>query len=392
MDQSFEDVLKAIREMTDTVYEQRVDVVLEKYQQQREKLYRIINKTIALLDDDDDDDDATPVMTSFRHELGKIQNIPWHDDAKNQFSEWKSTINKAIETWVHYRLDYTVPGFQKQPTPNMPYELRRSMRPDTTVLFSEQTQQCRGGNGQHRAICILVGLLFEHLHKKFEEWQAQRAAQELLTLIVDDQEIDVTVPTAPKSSKKLKRKVKKNIPMDNGKDTLNNKLLESVNDTVTDSDDEVLLNDTMQSSFTNNEVDESCTLHDNDIGNDVKNTKYQTTESTTIVTTSEDDGNFVEINSGREETSINGAKSTIDQNNELHFVSLECNTGTKHDNMIETIEPFREDVVHAVEVGEIQNAGVHDITFSDGFQSAEDFMIGRFHQIINSNKTIVIIP
>ena len=410
IDQSFGNILKTIREMTDTVYEQKVDVVLEKYQQQRDKLHRIITRTTALLDGE-----TAPILILLRLELAQIQNIQWHSDAKNKFSQLQSAIMKAIEIWIHYRLDYTVPGFTKQqPTPIMPYELRRSMRPDTTVLFNEQTQQCRGGNEQHRAICILIGLFFDSLSERFKEWQAQRAAQELLTAMVDDVEGDAILPTTPKTSKKQKKKGKKNVLLDDRKNTPKiDSVPQNPYDVITDSDDDLYREEQIQSIVTSNdkeftpisngfEQDNSLLLDNAVVCKDVKQDDGTMNET---ATSSENSGVRIETNANLTNTIKNGTtvsteRSTVD----VPLESSVITTTLQNDIAAETSVSFRDDVIHSGQhdTDEVKSelvlddakctVGVFDTTLSDGFQSAEDFLIGRFHQIIQSNERIVVIP
>ena len=399
MDQSFENVLKTVREMTDTVHEQRVDVVLEKYQQQRDKLHRLLTKTAAFVDNDA----AAPVMMLFRLSLESIQVIDWQDDSKVEFVQLQSTISQAIEIWIRYRLDYSVTGFTKKPTPIMPYELRRSMRPDATVLFSEQMHQCRGGNDEHRAICILVGLFFEGVSEKFKEWQAQRAAQELLTTFVDDMESAPNIqPTTPKTSKKQKKKGKKASQCEERKDTLLEFPQVQV-DVITDSDDDlhgekpieatVLEKDTVEvavnSSFVPDELDDA------------------TFKESTATVESEPGNKTNRIDSNQVVDMINhDVRASVAERNDSDTVPLKS-TGdvTVHDNkcIATTVSTRLDDVVvHSDSKGNLdtiakpdtrQKAGVYDTTaVSEGFQSAEDFLIGRFNQLLKSNETIVVLP
>ena len=107
------------------------------------------------------------------------------------------TLLQATEFWVGYRLYEKHGGYEKRLLPAMPLRLRRSMIPSVSVL-PETHESCNGGNEQHRASCILVGLFFERLSESFKEWQAHRAAQELLTTIEDN----ATVPKLHKKGKK----------------------------------------------------------------------------------------------------------------------------------------------------------------------------------------------
>ena len=102
------------------------------------------------------------------------------------------------------------------------------------------------------------------------------------------------------------------------------------------------------------------------------------------------------IHSNGSNASMDGACSRTDQINDSDVQSDP--TDIVHDNSVETIVASREDVVNEVkdidviklEVG--KNVGVQDTSLSEGFQSAEDFLIGRFNQIFKSNETVVFIP
>jgi hypothetical protein len=211
MDQTFEDVLRTVGEMTDTVQERTVAMVHSKHQQVCAKLHRLFMKVC-----DDMDFSEGIAVQELRLLVEELQTIDWQEDVHRAVNELESGLLKAIDVWIKYRLDYVVAGYETRTVMVMPYDLRRSMIKGAAL--HEESQQCRGGNEQHRAICVLVALFFEQLAERFQEWQAFRAEQELLKTMENDLAIVSSVPVSNKVNKKPKKKGKKSTLLDETKE------------------------------------------------------------------------------------------------------------------------------------------------------------------------------
>jgi hypothetical protein len=152
-----------------------------------------------------------------RLELKRLQlSCPGQQEAADQLEslgDFRVHVGSVLQTtvrfWVDYRLELSKENVSDPPS--MPFSLRESM---STHEF-EQTK-CTGGNGLKRAADLLFSMWVSGLAPKFKEWQANIAAQDLLTTIQQD----VDGIQATKKSKKKKNKktgvVESQAPIDVG--------------------------------------------------------------------------------------------------------------------------------------------------------------------------------
>jgi hypothetical protein len=231
LDETWRDVLVAIREMTKVDQKSRciADLVSEK-RQRYDKLSILLAAVVGAAgdllsdvscEDNMNDHRESSVLSILAQEVqGMTLCRPNYDEEAGSrdnelkaMSLWFTSLRdgflRATDYWVGYRRCNKTPSCDQRIQPVMPNKLRRSMIPGSSVLDDTQ-ESCRGGDGQLRSSCILVGLFLEHVGESFKEWQAQRAAQELLTTMEQDDGSAFQVTS--KANKKNRKKAPKKAP------------------------------------------------------------------------------------------------------------------------------------------------------------------------------------
>jgi hypothetical protein len=206
-------------------------------------------------------------------------------------------------------------------------------------------------------------------------------------------------PTTPKTNKKQKKKGKKASQFEERKDALL-EIPQVQADVVTDSDDDLHREEPIEATVLEKDTVE-VTVNSSFVPDELDDMTFK--ESTATVES--DPGNKTNrIDSNH--IVDHDVRASVSERNDSDTVPLKS-TGdvTVHDNkcIATTVSTRLDDVVvHSDNKGNLdaiakpdtrQKAGVYDTTaVSEGFQSAEDFLIGRFNQLLKSNETIVVLP
>jgi hypothetical protein len=320
--------------------------------------------------------------------------IGWQKDVHHAVNELESGLLKAMDVWVKYRLDCVVAGYESRTVVAMPYDLRRSMIKGATLY--EESQKCRGGNEQHRAMCTLVALFFQQLAERFREWQAHRAELELLTTMENDLS-HVSAPSATnKSNKKPKKKGKKSTLLDEQKQLpcvcKGDNHSTPVCNVPLDSEDDSLVTAPLEPPVTKDPVATVpiSVKHEGDDMNDKREEMelhLQVVENETCPNKEPDNGRKPPAAPESESTSNASANNPTQTTTESN-----PNEGDDDDEEIGSNQAFvasKEVQSHHLYQGSRHHmlAGVHD---ASGFVSAEDFFVGRLVQIIKSDNVLVV--
>jgi hypothetical protein len=214
VDHAFEDILYAVREMTETVHQGNVNKFMDNHRKEHEKLvgfFRTAETNVKGLLENGGRLGAgkDPLLSDMYCEVSALLESGWEsfgeESSQKAFrSGLAAGLARALKKWVVYRLDCQLSSEQGV-SPAMPMALRRMLAFERPPLDGdEELAACIGGNGQTRGVCILVNLFFRRLSDEYKNWRAQLAEQELLTTI-DSADVEAAGKKPGKKSKKKKK-------------------------------------------------------------------------------------------------------------------------------------------------------------------------------------------
>ena len=212
LDLAVEDALYELREWTETVHAGNVRQIREAHEQRSVKLQGLLQTVAAHVADS-----QGPSLQELSRQVGLFlvpptegadnNSVPAHETIRANVG---NGITRTVAPWIRYKLEEqhvdqgdAVAGSSSPFLFNLPFKLRRVIVLD--VAGHDDESPCNGGNGKTRYECILVGLLYRWMGERFQEWQAYRAEQELLTKLHDDEQ-DALEKLQKASHKKQKKK------------------------------------------------------------------------------------------------------------------------------------------------------------------------------------------